>query len=214
MAIRVREDIVENDAAMAADTMNTLIRYIYEINPSLGENRPEFILFDPKDIDKARAERDSMLLNTNKIRLTKKYFVDNYDFGDEDIEVTEDAERPDQAEFAADRGARDGSFQRAAETPNAPYMESPRPAVLSANEYQEAVDVLADGIQDDAVQTQVEGLLKPVFELVNNASTFEEVAAGLDSLYADMDESAVAETAEKLAFLGDTWGRLSNGGEP
>jgi len=77
LALQVRADIVDNDAAMVADTMNTLIRYIHELNPSLGEKRPEFILYDPKDIDKVRAERDSMLLNTGKIRLTKKYFVDN-----------------------------------------------------------------------------------------------------------------------------------------
>jgi phage gp29-like protein len=83
---------------------------------------------------------------------------------------------------------------------------------MGPNDYQEAVDVLADGIQDDAVQTQVEGLLKPVFELVNNASNFEEVESGLDGLYAEMDESDIADTAEKLTFLGDTWGRLSNGG--
>ena len=108
---------------------------------------------------------------------------------------------------------------RAAETSSEPDAESPLPAVLSANEYQDAVDVLADGIQDDTVQTQVEKLLKPVFELVNNASNFEEVERGLDNLYADMDESDITATAEKLTFLGDTWGRLSNsaaahGGEP
>jgi phage gp29-like protein len=140
LAIKVREDIIDNDAAMVADTMNTLIRYIHELNPTLGEKRPEFILYDPKDIDKARAERDSMLLNTGKVRLTKKYFVDNYDFGDEDIEVVEDAVQPDQAEFASTpteataAGARGGSMVRAAETPREPDAESPLTADFSTAE--------------------------------------------------------------------------------
>ena len=87
-----------------------------------------------------------------------------------------------------------------------------RNADLSANEYQEAVDVLAEGLQDDAVQTQVEKLLKPVLELVNNAETFEEVAAGVDSLFPRLDSSDISATLEKAILLGDTWGRLSNGG--
>jgi len=119
--------------------------------------------------------------------------VDNYDFGEDDIEVVEDAVQPVPGpEFAA-----------------------PRPApAMAAHEYQDAVDTLAEGIKDDAVQTQVEGLLKPVLELVNNASTFEDVERGLDGMYGKMDESDVAETVEKTVLLGEVWGRLSNkGGE-
>jgi len=186
LALQVRADITENDCEMVTDSLNTLIKYIHELNPSLGEERPSIMLYDEKDVDKARAERDGILLGTGQVRLTKKYYVDKYGFGEDEIEVVEPATTAPTPEFAA-----------------APIRQD-------ARESQQAIDTLAEGIPDDTVQTQVEGLLKPVFELVNNAASFEDVERGLDKLYTDMDDSDVSETLEKTVLLGEAWGRISN----
>jgi phage gp29-like protein len=185
MALQVRADITGNDCEMVTDTLNTLIKYIHELNPSLGEARPEFLLYDEKDIDKPRAERDALLLNTGRVKLTKKYFVDKYGFADDEIEVVEPAAAM-MPEFAAPPAAR-----------------------TDAGGFQQAVDTLADGLPDDYLQTQVEGLLSPVFDLVNNADSLDDVLRKTDGLYSAIDDGELAKGVEKAALIGEVWGKVS-----
>jgi len=201
LAVQVRADLIESDAGMVEETMNTLIRYIHELNPSLGDNRPQFLLYDPKDIDKPRAERDALLLGTNRVKFTKKYFVEKYDFAEDEIEVVEPGVTT-APEFSATLPGGGGWLPQTASfstftTPN------------TTGGYQAAVDALATGLPDDAIQTQVEGLLKPVLDAVNNAESFDDVQAGLDGAYGKMDDSDVQNTLEKLELIGEAWGKAS-----
>lgn len=187
LAAQVREDIIDNDVSMVEGTLNKLIGWMHELNPSLGAERPAFMLYDPKDIDKPRAERDSMLLNTGKVRFTKKYYIEKYDFKEDEIEVVEPAEVPTlpTAEFAA---------------------QAQRTSTATQAEFQEAVDALADGISDDTLQTQTESLLNPVFEAVKNADSLEDLQKKLDGLYGELDDSEIEKGLEKAVLLGEVWG--------
>jgi len=198
LAAQVRTDLVDSDAGMVEETVNTLIKYIHELNPSLGDDRPRFLLYDPKDIDKPRAERDALMLGTGRVRFTKKYFVEKYDFAEDEIEVVEPGVTT-APEFSA-------------QLPRGGGRVPPTASSNTANtqgDYQAAVDALADGLPDEAIQTQVEGLLKPVLDLVNNASNLADIEAGLDGLYGKIDAADVQDTLEKSELLGEVWGKLS-----
>jgi phage gp29-like protein len=185
LALQVRADITENDAEMVSGSLYTLIRYIHELNPSLGEARPSILLYDEKDVDKARAERDGILMGTGQVRLTKKYFVDRYGFGEDEIEVVEPAAAPMGAQFAA------------------------RPGRVADPDRQAQVDGLAENIPEDAVQTSAERLLNPVFEAVKNADTFAEFEAALHAVSPDMDDGGIADTNEKVTLIGAGAGKLA-----
>jgi phage gp29-like protein len=185
MALQVRADITENDAEMVTDTINTLIRYIHELNPSLGEARPKFVLYDEKDIDKPRAERDALLLGTQRVKFTKKYFVDKYGFAEDEIEIVENAGAV-APEFAA---------------PPLPGTAAPD------DDGQDAVDTAEDGFSDDVLIAQSNALLTPFADLVNGAKNYEDVLAGINGL--ELDSAAIQATAEKAILIGETWGRLA-----
>ena len=86
-AMDVRSDIIDDDSAMVMGCFDELIRYIHELNPTLGKERPKFRLYDKKNIGGKRAERDSKLMETGRIVLTKKYFTSHYDFREDEIDV-------------------------------------------------------------------------------------------------------------------------------
>jgi phage gp29-like protein len=199
LAAQVRADLVENDANMVTDTINTLIRYIHELNPSLGTERPNFLLYDERDIDEKRAARDAQLLNTGKISLTKKYFVDKYGFGEDEIEVIE----PINADNARNYQTGLVTPEFSAATPSSVNLTSP-------NQSQDAVDIMAsDGLPDEKLQTQAENLLKPVLELVETVDSFDDITRGLNKLYNNIDVGDVQATLEKAVLLSATWGRAN-----
>jgi phage gp29-like protein len=200
LALQVRADIVDNDVGMVEDAMNTLIKYIHELNPSLGDERPRFILYDTKDIDKPRAERDALLLNTGKIRLTKKYFVDKYDFSEDEIEIVEDTfGMPAGVDFSVHKPVQPHGGVTGAE-PLSPKKDF---------DFQDAIDTLTEKLPDDTLQTQAEELLKPVLEAVNNAESFDDVIAATENLYNSIDDDAIQKSIEKAILLGEVWGKIS-----
>lgn len=183
-ALEVRGDIVDNDCSMIEDSLNTLIQWIHELNPTLGQNRCAFKMYEESDVDSERAERDSKLMQTGSVKLTKTYFTKRYDYDDEDIEVVD----PPPAGSALPQFA-------------APPAAQP--------DSQSAVDTLSGGLPDSLLQKQVETLLKPVIDLIEMSSSYEDVRAGVVKLFPDLNTSEIEQVLEKAAFLGETWGRLN-----
>ncbi|MCL2689055.1 MAG: DUF935 domain-containing protein [Chitinispirillia bacterium] len=198
LAVKVRADLVENDSGMVIETMKTLIKYIHELNPSLGQERPEFLLHDEKDIDKDLADRDAKLVGTGQIRFTKKYFTGRYGFREDEIEVV-----PPHEGVVTPRNVEVVSPQFAAAAPSSLNLTSPI-------EFQSAVTALADELPDAALQTTIEGVLNPALEVINKADSFDDIVKGLSGLYGKMDTASAQATLEKIMFLGETCGRISN----
>jgi phage gp29-like protein len=180
-ALEARQDIVDSDCEMVSETINTLIQWIHEINPTLGAERPVFKMYEETDVDTDRAERDGKLMATGQVRLTKKYFTKRYDYEDEDIEVVEPPATIPGPQFAAPAAA-DGQAQ---------------------------IDALADGISSEEMQTQIEQVLKPVLRLVELSSSYDEVRAGVAKLFPALDTKGVEATIEKAILLSQVWGRLN-----
>ncbi|MFA5751106.1 MAG: DUF935 family protein [Candidatus Paceibacterota bacterium] len=186
-AMDVRSDIIADDSSMVMECFDELIRSIYALNPTWGAERPGFVLYDEEDVDTARADRDFKLMNSGRIILKKSYFTKRYDFDESDIEVIEKVDplspstptNPVNAEFS-----------------------SATPGTAG----QENVDDLLTGITDAIMQQQVERFLKPVIELVELSSSYEEVQAGILKLYPKLNTSEITNTLERAMLLSSLQG--------
>jgi phage gp29-like protein len=90
----VRSDIIDGDAALVEQTMNTLIHWVHELNYGDAATAPVFGMYTEEDVDQALAERDNTLAATGQIRFTKSYFMKSYGFAEDDIVVESASQTP------------------------------------------------------------------------------------------------------------------------
>ncbi len=185
----VRQDIVDSDKKLVENTMNRLIALICELNFADGE-RPVFSMWKEEAIDLSLATRDKTLAEAG-VRLTKTYYQSAYGFGDDEIESV-------GAPGAAPAGPQ--------------FSERPRPmgeGVKYMAPDQQAIDDAVAGMDPQELQRQMEGVLKPVIDLVNKEKDYNTVLDRLAEAYPDMDTSAIEEMLSRAIFVSELWGRLS-----
>jgi phage gp29-like protein len=181
-SLTVREDLVDSDCTLVTETFNELIKWIHELNPTLGKELPTFVLYEKENVDTTLAERDDIIGRNGKVRFTKKYYIRAYGYTDDDIIVDETA-TPAQAQFS-----------------------EPDPIASAGN----ALEALISAVPNSELQTQMENILKPIFELRDTCSSFEEFREGLFELYPEMDTSGVEKIMENSGLLSAVWGRLNS----
>jgi phage gp29-like protein len=181
-ALKARRDIVDNDCEMVSETINTLIQWIHELNPSLGAERPLFSMYEETDVDIQRSERDKNVALTGQVKFKKPYFLKRYDFEDEDIDIVEPP-------------------------PPAPGPQFSAPA---RSDGQAEIDSLVSGMPDELLQKQIEEVLKPIIALIELSSNYDEIRSGVAKLYPKLDTKDIEQTIEKAMLLGTVWGRLQN----
>jgi len=77
--MEVRSDIVNSDVRIVEDTMNELIKWIYEINWGPDQVLPKFYMFKSAEVDLEKAERDAILTDKVGVRFTSEYVQRAYD---------------------------------------------------------------------------------------------------------------------------------------
>ena len=184
-AMAVRADIIDDDSAMVEDCFNELIRYIHELNPSLGHSRPCFELYDEEEVDTERADRDFKLMNSGHVIPKKKYFVRRYDFDEDEIDVIE---TPDPS------------------TPQKPSKPTD-PAEFSAPPSgQDDVDEMLDSIKDSDLNNIAAEFMQPVFELLDTVNSYDELNSRLVELYPKMPTDKLSTMLEKAMLLSSVRG--------
>lgn len=189
-AVSVRSDIVDGDAKIVEAAFNTLIDWTAEYKFAERSERPRFILYEEEDVDTALAERDEKLttaLDMSGLRLSKKYYIKGYALDDEDLE---DAPEPPPGGEGGVRGGLPAQF--AAAVPRS----------------DDEIDAAVDNLDPAQLQAQMEGVLKPLIDLINNGSSYDEIMQNLTSAYPDMDASALEEMLARAIFVSEAWGRL------
>jgi phage gp29-like protein len=179
-AMDVRNEIVDDDAWMVMECCNDLIRYIHEINPVLGENRPEFVLYAEEDVDTARADRDFKLMNSGRVILTKQYFMKRYDYDEGDIEVVETLP---------------------VAQPSAPMPPAQFSAPSDSSPAQTEVDALLASITDATLQEQMQAIVQPLIDALNDAESFAEASKLLPALGSKMNVTPMQNSLEKAMLL-------------
>lgn len=188
--MQIRKDLIDSDRIMIEKAINQLIRWIYEINFSDGE-MPQFTMYEQEDIDKDLAERDEKLttsLEKSGLKLTRKYYQKNYSLEDEDIIETAPIETP----FTTHH-----SPLEHAESAKTPFPD------------QQALDSAVDDISPEELQEQIEGVLKPIIDLIKEGNSYDEIMEKLIEAYPDMDQSQVEQMLARAIFVAELWGKLN-----
>jgi len=182
--MQIRKDIIDSDRRLIEKAMNTLIKWIYELNFSDTSSMPVFSMYEEEDVDEELAARDEKLtasLEKSGLKLTKRYYQKYYSLEDEDIEeVKTQIEKP--LSFAES---------------NSLFPD------------QQALDDAAEDITPEELQKQMEGILKPIIDLINEGRSYEEVMEKLLETYPDMDTSEVEKMLSRAIFISELWGRLN-----
>lgn len=108
--LEVTRDIRDGDKAIVQEALNTLIRWMCELNFN-GAERPVFGMWEQQEVDKALAERDERLVRAGAM-LTPAYFKRAYNLQDGDLAENQQAVAASfaEAELAPDQDALDAAM--------------------------------------------------------------------------------------------------------
>jgi len=206
----VRKDIIDADKRIVERTLNKLISWIYEINFtgdagkkvnyefSDENNMPVFSMWEEEDVDLNLAQRDKILSDAG-FKFSKKYLMKAYGFAEEDLEVAN--KEPDVnktqtsksqnsfKEFNCDAGDK-STFFKESEFPD-----------------QQAIDDFITSFTSEELQRQAEIIFGSVMELVNNASSYEEVQEKLS--IKGLNTNEIENILQKTIFISEIWGLIN-----
>ncbi len=228
----VRDDIIGDDKRIVEDTFNQLIKWISFYNFSERTELPEFILYEEEDVDKTLSERDEKLttaLDKSNLRLSKKYYQKGYALDDEDLE-----EKPVEPVQSLGLGVRSGlpgqmpgepaQFSAAVKSVRSQEFGVRRGLLRALKNFfnfskptgfedQQAIDQAVEKLSPADLQKQMEGVLKPVIELIQKGTSPEDVMKDLVKAYPDMDTKAIEQMLARAIFVSECWGRLKAEGK-
>jgi len=180
----VRQDIIDADKRLVEKTLNELISWIVEINFG-NQTPPQFILYQEEEVDKTLAERDQILTNTG-LRFTKEYYMKTYGFEENDIEIS--GEQPGTTPIA---------------------MQEFASAIQKRQNPQQLIDELLDALGDDELQEQMDAILEPVLQQIQNGKDYNEIMENLAAQYPKMNTDKLMEFLQRAIFISEIWGRLN-----
>ena len=190
----VADEIVWGDKHLCEQTMNTLIARICEFNFGPGEV-PTFSLWRDEDVDTAQAERDGTLSEKCGVEFSPQYFQREYGFEDGDIvSVRKPQTAGDQSSAAVQ------------------FSEAPvgiNKTISKQFPDQQAIDDAINSIPPEELQKQMEGMLKPIIDLINKGEDHNAVMEQLVTAYPDMDTTSLQEMLARAIFVCEVWGRLN-----
>lgn len=187
---QVRADLALDDANMVESLMNQLITWIWEIN-GLTSPMPWFAIQMPEDLQTGRLARDRGLRQLG-LRFTPAYFQDTYDIAPEHISGVDTG--------ATGAGGAGQSFAEPGASP-------------TGNLREELLDDVAASLDDSVLQDQAQDLVGPILELIQGASSFDDVASGLRDLVADakLDTADFEDLLAKVGTICDGIGMMTDG---
>ncbi|MEZ7891167.1 MAG: DUF935 family protein [Candidatus Wallbacteria bacterium] len=182
----VRQDIIDSDQAMFDSVMNTLIRWIGELNFG-NSDMPVFSSWAPKEVETELAARDKTLAETG-VKFTKVYYIKNYGLEEEDFDLTEPAPKP--------------LMQPAA------FAEAENTFATKLKQAQNVVDNAAEEIKPEELQKMAEGLLKPIIDLIQNGENYTDILTNLAETYPEMNSDSLLKMLERAYFVSELYGRV------
>lgn len=180
----VRGDLAQDDANLVEETMNTLIRWIYEINAPEAKDLPWFSVDMPKDLQEGRVTRDNSLYRMG-LRFKPEYFVDTYGIN------------PDHIDTIDNKTAQQGPA----------FAESSEPLGPGEGDIRK----LLDGVTPEDMQGQIEQLINPIVELAEKQGTYAEFEDALDKAFPSLPFDKFQDTLEKLLLITEMKGRTDAG---
>ena len=192
----VRQDLVEQDMRLVAETFDLLFQWITELNFA-GAAAPTWGWHEEEDVQEDRAKRDETL-NRQGVRFSKDYYKRTYNLEETDFEVNVPASA-DPVEASADQsgqvaGQQDGA---AAKTEFREKGKTENPA--------EVIDLIAQKALDGANHDE---LIDPVKALLDEVQSLEEFKDRLGPLFAGLEPVKMEVRMERALALAELAGRF------
>lgn len=181
------------------------LAWIYtKINAPEGTLSPTFKYIDPEDYE-SRAKIDEAVSKTGA-KFTKVYYVRNYGYKDDEIEVgTSVEEKPAKEEKPEEKPSKEpgSDFSTRNEDENAPESDDPD---------QIAIDEMLDGLIPEAADAH--GIAKAISEIISQAESFEDLEARLEQMLPElMGAEGMEDVLTRAMAAADLWGRFTAGSE-
>lgn len=192
-AAKVHADVLDgkrrSDIRLISGTAQTLVSALWTLNQFPG-TPPTFIMQDDTGLEADRATRDATLVNAGILKFTTKYIQSKYDLEPDDFELPSGPATPS--------GGVPGSTNAALAQPN--QTRYPDQEAIDAG-----IETLATA--DAKNQAAAEDMLTPIIQLVQNATTYEQVMEGLATVYPDMNTTQLEDRLARALFAADAFGR-------
>jgi phage gp29-like protein len=196
----VRGDIRDADAMQLADTINRdLIRPYVDLNFGPQKEYPKFkfVTAEPEDLN-SKAERDGNLSKNSGVQFAAAYFEREYGFQPGDIvKVGLPAQETDAAAGIQPKD-KAAALNRALNAESAEIFED-----------QVAVDALMQSFSSGDLQSLMQQVLEPVFELVRQGEDLNIVREKLVTIFPDMNTDQLQELLARVIFVTEAWGRIN-----
>lgn len=186
--LTVRDEVIEADRNIVEQTFNQLIDWTCDLNFGDTE-RPIWSMWADEDVNMEQATRDKTLTDAG-VKFTKTYFMKAYGYEDEDIL---DVSTPKSQQLPVPP-----SFSEA--DPGAPAHTFPD---------QKAIDDAVNSMSPEEMQAQMQGVLKPIIDMINNGTDFNTILEKLTEAYPNMDTDAIQEMLTRAIFVSELWGRFN-----
>jgi len=200
-----QQDVLENylkddgDSICEAqnDRKNGVLPWLVDYQfPGHGRYPKIEIKSEDEDDSKTLAERDNSLsqaMERSGLKLSKSYYVRTQGLQDDDVEET--AAEPPTKSVRSDLSVREATSTEFAEG------DDPFPGELE-------IDALAESFTPAALQSLMEGVLKPVFKLFKESGDLTEVMGELIKIYPKLDTDKLQDLLARVIFVAEVWGRL------
>lgn len=175
-AMEARADIIDADCENVAETINTLIRWILELNPHrASDSLPTFSIYADEQVDKTLAERDEILSRTG-VKFKSHYYKRVYNLSDDDFEISADSSP----------GSVPGSVQPFGRTALASPEDGSHLASPGQQDPPAAPKLIIERAQDEIHQ---DSMIDTIREMADKAGSLEEFQAALLDRYIDIEEN-------------------------
>lgn len=179
----VRKDLILSDARIIENTLNQIVRWTVDQNFGKNVPAPVFRFYEPEDVDKQLAERDAILSGIG-VRFTPEYIKSAYNLGDNDFKLVD----PAPSMFSGHGGS---------ETFRLGVMGAPKDFIDKA---------AAQAFPPELQQKIMEGLLKPVFKLIEEGESLEEIYEKLGELLPELDTGELQDVLERACTASQLYG--------
>jgi len=196
--LSVRKDIIDADKRIVERTLNQLIQWIYQLNFTGQSDIPLFTMFEEEDVDLNLAQRDKILSDSG-VKFSKKYLMKTYGFEEDDLEIS----IPETLNNTKDAKQKNESLPPV--SPEKTFKGFGEDKVSFPDQL--AIDEFIDSFSAEELQSQAKNIFGSVVELVNNASSYEEIQEKLSEQ--GLNTNQIEKVLQKALFVSEIFGRLS-----
>ncbi len=215
-SVDIREDYIKADAdALCECQNNSLIKWIVDYNfPDVKAYPKVWIRTEPEKDLKPLADRDLILARDIRLPITQKYFYETYGIpkpeeGEELVEASANPPLPLPGGDFDQRSGGDSRQEYAEGHTKCPVCFSD--GISHVFPDQRAVDKAVDSIKPEDLQKQMEGVLRPVIDMLKSGEDYNRILERLAEAYPDMNDKTFEDMLSRGIFVLEVWGRLNAG---